>query len=72
MEENKKENEQERVKIYDKDMYISQEKLRTIIVIIVIFVIGFIAGYFSNDLVKTNIGHENEPNYSNNIDEGTE
>ena len=72
MEENKKESEQERVKIYDKDMYISQEKLRTIIVIIVIFVIGFIAGYFSNDLVKTNIGHENEPNYSNNIDEGTE
>ena len=31
MEENKKENGQEKVKIYDKDMYISQEKLKEII-----------------------------------------
>ena len=69
MEENKKENGQEKVKIYDKDMYISQEKLKTIVIIIVIFVIGFIAGYFSNDLVKTNMGHETTQNSSNNVDE---
>ncbi len=54
MEENKKENEQEKVKIYDKEMYISQEKLKTILIIIVVFIIGFIAGYFSNNLVNTN------------------
>ncbi len=59
MEANKRENNEEKVKIYDKEMYISQEKLKTIVIIIVIFVIGFIAGYFSglvsvNDNNKTN------------------
>lgn len=63
MEGNKKENSGERVKIYDKDMYISQEKLRTIAIIIVIFVIGFIAGYFSSSLISTNV--ENVQNGEN-------
>ena len=53
MESNKKENNEEKVKIYDKEMYISQEKLKTIAIIIIIFVIGFIAGYFSG-LVSVN------------------
>lgn len=66
MEQNKKEEEQDRVKIYDKDMYISQEKLKMIVLIIVIFVIGFIAGYFSNSLIKTN---EIENGNSENINE---
>lgn len=68
MEENKKENSEEKVKIYDKDMYISQEKIKTIVLIIIIFVIGFIAGYFSGRITSTNEANENNKNseYSNN------
>jgi len=64
MEENKKEANQERVKIYDKDMYISQEKLRTIILIIAVFLIGFIVGYFSRELVGENKDNVNNMNIS--------
>lgn len=67
MEKNKKEENEERVKIYDKDMYISQEKLKTIVIIIIIFIIGFIAGYFANNFINT----EETNNYNNgtNIEE---
>ena len=51
MEDNKEEN-QEHVKIYDKEIYISQEKLRTIVLIIAVFLIGFVAGYFSKDAIN--------------------
>ena len=61
MEGNKKEESGERVKIYDKDMYISQEKLRTIAIIIVIFVIGFITGYISSNFLNSS-----EENVDNN------
>ena len=54
MEENKKEHNEEKVKIYDKDMYISQEKLKTIAIVIIIFIIGFLAGYFSGTFMNTN------------------
>lgn len=60
MEGNKKENNGEKVKIYDKDMYISQEKLRTIVVIILIFVIGFLAGYLSANLINNDEQDGNE------------
>lgn len=55
MEEIKKETNQDHVKIYDKDMYISQEKLRTIVLIILVFLIGFVAGYFSKDIITESI-----------------
>ena len=45
MEGNKKESE-EKVKIYDKEMYISQEKLRTIAIIIIIFIIRIYSRVF--------------------------
>ena len=32
MEENKKQSNNEHVKIYDKEMYISQEKIKTIVI----------------------------------------
>ena len=66
MESNKKENNEEKVKIYDKEMYISQEKLKTIVIIIIIFVIGFIAGYFSG-LVTTNESHIETENQIANV-----
>jgi hypothetical protein len=37
--------EKEPMKIYDKDMYKSQEKINKVILIITIFIIGFISGY---------------------------
>lgn len=66
MEGNKKEQGDEKVKIYDKDMYISQEKLKTIAIIIIIFIIGFIAGYFSSSFMNTNDINNNEYNGSMN------
>lgn len=38
--------EEEPMKIYDKYMYKSQEKMKNIILIIAVFIIGFISGYF--------------------------
>ena len=70
MEENKKKQEED-VKIYDKEMYISQEKIRTIIIIIAVFLIGFLAGYISKDLlnediIKEDIENTNTASYNEN------
>lgn len=67
MEGNKKEQSDEKVKIYDKDMYISQEKLKTIAIIIIIFIIGFIAGYFSSNFMNTNTDITANQEYNGNI-----
>ena len=64
MEGNKKGENEEKVKIYDKDMYISQEKLKTIAIIIIIFIIGFITGYLSNSFINSN-NDENNSSYNN-------
>lgn len=70
MEENKREENQEHVKIYDKEMYISQEKLRTIVLIIAVFLIGFVAGYFSKDVITAENGeNSNNSSYINKINE---
>ncbi|MCI8519584.1 MAG: hypothetical protein HFJ51_05955 [Clostridia bacterium] len=69
MEGNKKGENDDKVKIYDKDMYISQEKLRTIAIIIVIFVIGFITGYFTSNILNSEdlqIINEGNSSYSEN------
>lgn len=60
MEESKKETNQERVKIYDKDMYISQEKIRMIIIMVIVFLIGFVAGYFSKGVISENMDNSSE------------
>ncbi len=48
--------EEEPMKIYDKYMYKSQEKIKNIVLIIAVFIIGFIAGYVSeiNTINKLN------------------
>ena len=48
----KKEDNNEHVKIYDKYMYTSQEKLKNVVLIILVFLIGFVTGYFSNDTMN--------------------
>lgn len=54
MEINKKEKNTDHVKIYDKYMYVSQEKFKTAILIIVVFLIGFLTGYFAKDSANKN------------------
>lgn len=65
MESNKKEQNKDHVKIYDKYMYVSQEKFKTAILIIVVFLIGFITGYFARETTeKSNETNENNINSS--------
>lgn len=45
VEKNINSKEEEPMKIYDKYMYKSQEKLKNTILIIAVFLIGFISGY---------------------------
>ena len=64
--------EEEPMKIYDKYMYKSQEKIKNIVLIIAVFIIGFIAGYASeintinklnkeiNDLQENNSSVQND------------
>lgn len=43
------------MKVYDKEIYSKQESLRTIVVVIVVFLLGFFAGYMAhsfNDMQK--------------------
>ncbi len=68
MEESKKKSEED-VKIYDKDMYISQGKIRTIIIIVLVFVMGFVAGYFSNNVIYENMQNIDQIGYNNKIQE---
>ena len=41
------------MKVYDKDMYNRQESLRTTVVIILVFLIGFVAGYLASSFSTT-------------------
>jgi len=45
------------MKVYDKEMYSRQESLKTIIIIIVVFLLGFFAGYMAHSFNET---HEPE------------
>lgn len=46
------------MKVYDKEMYNKQESLKTTVVFIIVFLLGFFAGYitksFTNEPVKEN------------------
>jgi len=41
------------MKVYDKEIYNKQESLRTVIVLIVVFLLGFFAGYMANSFNAT-------------------
>ena len=41
------------MKVYDKEIYSKQESLRTIVVIIVVFLLGFFAGYMAKSFNET-------------------
>lgn len=42
------------MKVYDKEMYSKQESIRTTFVIILVFLIGFVAGYLANSFSTSN------------------
>ena len=42
------------MKVYDKDMYNRQESLRTTFIIILVFLIGFVAGYLASSFSTSN------------------
>ncbi len=47
------------MKVYDKEMYNKQESLRTTVVIILVFLIGFVAGYLASSFSSSNEVIEN-------------
>ncbi len=42
------------MKVYDKEMYNKQESIRTTVVIILVFLIGFVAGYLASSFSTSN------------------
>ena len=48
------------MKVYDKDMYNRQESLKSTFVIILVFLIGFVAGYLASSFSATNNVIENK------------
>lgn len=42
------------MKVYDKEIYNKQESLKTTIIIILVFLIGFVAGYLAKSFNSTN------------------
>ena len=48
------------MKVYDKDVYNRQESLRTTVVIILVFLIGFVAGYMASSFSTSNNVIENK------------
>ena len=56
------------MKVYDKEMYSKQETLKTTVIFIAVFLLGFFAGYMTNSF--TNHSVENKENNNIYIVEG--
>ena len=41
------------MKVYDKEIYNKQESVKTVIIFIVVFLLGFFAGYMAHSLNET-------------------
>jgi len=55
------------MKIYDKNIYKTQQIIKTTVIIIVCFLFGFVVGYFSNSLTTNNYNQKNNNNSNNNL-----
>lgn len=51
------------MKVYDKEIYNKQESLKTIVVIIIVFLLGFFAGYVAHPFNEV---HEQKNKNTNN------
>lgn len=50
------------MKVYDKEIYNKQESIRTTVIMILVFLIGFVAGYLANSFSTSNQSvNENTP-----------
>ena len=50
------------MKVYDKEMYNKQESIKTTVIMILVFLIGFVAGYLANSFNSTNNVNTTENN----------
>ena len=50
------------MKVYDKEMYNKQESIKTTVVMILVFLIGFVDGYLANSFSNTNNINTNQNN----------
>jgi uncharacterized protein YneF (UPF0154 family) len=57
------------MKIYDKEIYKKQESMKIILLIIVVFLIGFFAGYMASSDTSKNEVSNNETVQTQNINE---
>lgn len=48
------------MKVYDKEIYQKQESIKYTVIIIVVFLLGFVAGYFANSFSITEPKTNNE------------
>ncbi len=43
------------MKFYDKDIYKKSEKIKTVVIVMCAFAVGFVAGYFATQNYQNNI-----------------
>lgn len=48
------------MKVYDKEIYNKQESIKTTVIMIFVFLIGFVAGYLANSFSNTNNINQNQ------------
>ena len=41
------------MKVYDKEMYNKQESIKTVVITIIVFLLGFLSGYFARNINET-------------------
>lgn len=51
------------MKVYDKEIYNKQESLRTIVIFIVVFLLGFFAGYMAHSLNNNHLAENTNNTY---------
>lgn len=51
------------MKVYDKDMYSKQESIKTILIFVIVFLLGFFAGYMSRAFNDSHISQNANSTY---------
>lgn len=56
------------MKIYDKEMYNKEQNIKSIVLIIVVFLLGFFTGYIANNITTVQEGANNLAYETNQIE----
>ena len=51
------------MKVYDKEIYSKQESLKTLVIIIVVFLLGFFAGYMAHSFNEAHVPENTSNTY---------